>query len=125
MIKIAFAGNPNVGKSALINAIAGSKLKVGNWPGVTVEKKEAFFQHNGEEINLIDLPGVYSLSPYTLEEKVTRDYIIFENPDVIINVIDSTNIQRNLYLTQLLKELNKPMILAFNFFDEFEKLEYK
>ncbi|MGL5049901.1 MAG: ferrous iron transport protein B [Fusobacteriaceae bacterium] len=125
MIKIAFAGNPNVGKSALINAIAGSKLKVGNWPGVTVEKKEAFFEYNGEEINLIDLPGVYSLSPYTLEEKVTRDYIIFENPDIIINVIDSTNIARNLYLTQILKELNKPMVLAFNFFDEFEKLEHK
>lgn len=125
MIKIAFAGNPNVGKSALINAIAGSKLKVGNWPGVTVEKKEANFIHDGMEINLVDLPGVYSLSPYTIEEKVTRDYILDENPDVVINVIDSTNIERNLYLTELLKELGKPMIIALNFFDEFEKLEYR
>ena len=125
MFKIAVAGNPNVGKSALINAIAGSKLKVGNWPGVTVEKKEAFFTYKKEEIYLIDLPGVYSLSPYTLEEKVTRDYIIHENPDLIINIIDSTNISRNLYLTQLLKELGKPMIIALNFYDEFEKLKYK
>ena len=125
MIKIAFAGNPNVGKSALINAIAGSKLKVGNWPGVTVEKKEAMFIHKGEEIKLVDLPGVYSLSPYTLEEKITRDFILEENPDVVVNVIDSTNLERNLYLTFLLKELEKPMIMALNFYDEFAKLKYK
>ena len=125
MIKIAFAGNPNVGKSALINAIAGSKLKVGNWPGVTVEKKEAVFIHKGEEIKLVDLPGVYSLSPYTLEEKITRDFILEENPDVVVNVIDSTNLERNLYLTFLLKELEKPMIMALNFYDEFAKLKYK
>ena len=125
MIKIAFAGNPNVGKSALINAIAGSKLKVGNWPGVTVEKKEAIFIHKGEEIKLVDLPGVYSLSPYSLEEKITRDFILEENPDVVVNVIDSTNLERNLYLTFLLKELEKPMIMALNFYDEFAKLKYK
>lgn len=125
MIKIAFAGNPNVGKSALINAIAGSKLKVGNWPGVTVEKKEAMFVHKGEEIKLVDLPGIYSLSPYTLEEKITRDFILEENPDVVVNVIDSTNLERNLYLTFLLKELEKPMIMALNFYDEFAKLKYK
>ena len=125
MIKIAFAGNPNVGKSALINAIAGSRLKVGNWPGVTVEKKEAMFVHKGEEIKLVDLPGVYSLSPYTLEEKITRDFILEENPDVVVNVIDSTNLERNLYLTFLLKELEKPMIMALNFYDEFAKLKYK
>ncbi len=124
MIKIAFAGNPNVGKSALINAISGSKLKVGNWPGVTVEKKEAHFIHNGEEITMIDLPGVYSLSPFSLEEKITRDFIINENPDVVINVVESTNIERNLYLTMLLQELGKPMIMALNFYDEFEKLNY-
>ena len=125
MIKIAFAGNPNVGKSALINALAGSKLKVGNWPGVTVEKKEAVFIHKGEEIKLVDLPGVYSLSPYSLEEKITRDFILEENPDVVVNVIDSTNLERNLYLTFLLKELEKPMIMALNFYDEFAKLKYK
>ncbi|WP_047381582.1 MULTISPECIES: ferrous iron transport protein B [unclassified Cetobacterium] len=125
MIKIAFTGNPNVGKSALINAIAGSNLKVGNWAGVTVEKKEAEFDYNGERIQCIDLPGVYSLSPYTLEETITRDFIINEKPDVIINIVDSTNLERNLYLTMLLKELEKPMVMALNFYDEFEKLNYK
>jgi len=125
MIKIAFAGNPNVGKSALINEIAGSSLKVGNWPGVTVEKKEAEFEYKGQTIKLVDLPGVYSLSPYTLEEKITREYIINENPDVVINVVDSTNLDRNLYLTMLLKELGRPMIMALNFMDEFEKLNFK
>ncbi|MGL5709939.1 MAG: ferrous iron transport protein B, partial [Cetobacterium sp.] len=125
MIKIAFTGNPNVGKSALINAIAGSNLKVGNWAGVTVEKKEAEFDYKGERIQCIDLPGVYSLSPYTLEETITRDFIINEKPDVIINIVDSTNLERNLYLTMLLKELEKPMIMALNFYDEFEKLNYK
>ena len=122
MIKIAFVGNPNVGKSALINDIAGSKLRIGNWPGVTVEKKEADFTYKGEKVKLVDLPGVYSLSPYTLEEKIARDYVFAEKPDVIINVLDSTNLERNLYLTLLLKELGKPMILALNFYDEFEKL---
>jgi ferrous iron transport protein B len=125
MLKIAFAGNPNVGKTALINAIAGSKLKVGNWPGVTVEKKEAEFIHEGTTIKLVDLPGVYSLSPYTMEEIITRDYILTEKPDVIINVVDSTNLERNLYLTTLLKELGKPMVLALNLYDEFKKLDYK
>ncbi len=124
MIKIAFAGNPNVGKSALINALAGSKLKVGNWPGVTVEKKEAYFTYKGHEITMVDLPGVYSLSPFSLEEKITRDFIINENPDVVINVVESTNIERNLYLTLLLQELGKPMVMALNFYDEFEKLNY-
>jgi small GTP-binding protein domain len=125
MLKIAFAGNPNVGKTALINEIAGSKLKVGNWPGVTVEKKEAQFTYENEEIFLIDLPGVYSLSPYSNEEIITRDYIINENPDLIINVVDATNLERNLYLTALLKELGKPMIIALNLYDEFKKLDYK
>jgi ferrous iron transport protein B len=125
MIKIAFAGNPNVGKSALINEIAGSSLTVGNWPGVTVEKKEAEFEYKGQRIKLVDLPGVYSLSPYTLEEKITREYIINETPDVVINVVDSTNLDRNLYLTMLLKELGRPMVMALNFVDEFEKLNYK
>lgn len=124
MIKIAFAGNPNVGKSALINAIAGSNLTVGNWPGVTVEKKEAEFIYEGEQIKLVDLPGVYSLSPYSLEEKITRDFILEENPDVVINVVDSTNLERNLYLTYLIKELDKPTIMALNFYDEFDKLKY-
>ena len=109
----------------MINAIAGSKLKVGNWPGVTVEKKEATFTYKGEEIELVDLPGVYSLSPYSLEEKITRDFILEENPDVVINVVDSTNLERNLYLTFLIKELEKPTIMALNLYDEFDKLKYK
>lgn len=125
MIKVAFAGNPNTGKSALINAIAGAQLRVGNWPGVTVEKKEAHFNYKGEDVILIDLPGVYSLSPYTLEEKITRDFILNENPDVVVNVVDSTNLERNLYLSLLLKELGKPMIMALNFYDEFGKLNYQ
>ena len=124
MIKIAFAGNPNVGKTALINNLAGSDLQVGNWPGVTVEKKEAEFKYKGETIKLIDLPGVYSLTSHTVEERITRDYILEEKPDLIINVVDSTNMERNLYLTMLLKELNRPMLLALNFYDEFEKLGY-
>ncbi|TDT72369.1 ferrous iron transport protein B [Hypnocyclicus thermotrophus] len=125
MIKVAFAGNPNVGKSALINAISGAKLHVGNWPGVTIEKKEAEVIYKNEEFLFVDLPGVYSLSPYSMEEIITRDYIINENPDIVINVVDSTNLERNLYLTTLLKELGKPMILLLNFHDEFEKLNYK
>jgi len=125
LIKIAFAGNPNVGKTALINKIAGSDLKVGNWPGVTVEKKEAELIYKNEKIQLIDLPGVYSLSPYSMEEIITRDYILEEKPDVVINVVDSTNLERNLYLTLLLQELGKPMVVALNLFDEFEKLDFK
>lgn len=124
MIKVAFVGNPNVGKSALINAIAGSNLKIGNWPGVTVEKKEAFAKYKGENFAFIDLPGVYSLSPYSTEEIITRDYLVDENPDIIVNVLDSTNLERNLYLTYLLLELNRPMIIALNFQDEFEKLQF-
>ncbi len=124
-MNIAFAGNPNVGKTALINAIAGSKLKVGNWPGVTVEKKEAEFKYKGEKIQLVDLPGTYSLSPYTVEERITRDFIINEDPDCVINVIDSTNLERNLYLTLLLMEMEKPIVIALNIFDEFEKSGYK
>lgn len=124
MIKVAFIGNPNVGKSALINAVSGSKLKIGNWPGVTIEKKEAFTNYKGEDITFVDLPGIYSLNPYSNEEIVTRDYLIDENPDIIVNVIDSTNLERNLYLTNLLKDLNIPMIVALNFNDEFKKLGY-
>jgi len=124
-VNIAFAGNPNVGKTAIINAIAGSKLKVGNWPGVTVEKKEAEFEYNGKKITLTDLPGVYSLSPYTIEEKITRDFILEEKPDCIINVVDSTNLERNLYLTLLLMETEQPIVLSLNMFDEFKKAGYK
>ncbi len=117
-ITIAVAGNPNSGKSTLINAIAGSRLHVGNWPGVTVEKKEATFDFKGRTVRLVDLPGTYSLSPYSQEEVIARDYLITERPDVIINVVDSTNLERNLYLTIQLLEIGLPVVIALNIFDE-------
>ncbi len=122
---VAVAGNPNAGKSTLINAIAGSRLHVGNWPGVTVEKKEALFDFEGSSIRIVDLPGCYSLSPYTQEEIITRDYLVNEKPDLIINVVDATNLERNLYLTMQLLELGIPMIMALNIFDEAEAKGYK
>ena len=122
---LAVAGNPNAGKSTLINAIAGSRLHVGNWPGVTVEKKEALFEYEGNSIRLVDLPGCYSLSPYTQEEIISRDYLVTEKPDLIINVVDSTNLERNLYLTVQLLELGIPVVLALNMSDEAEAKGYK
>ncbi|HET7318961.1 MAG TPA: ferrous iron transport protein B [Nitrospirota bacterium] len=123
-VTVAVAGNPNSGKSTLINAIAGTRLHVGNWPGVTVEKKEAVFEYEGTRIRLVDLPGVYSLSPYTQEEIITRDYLVHELPDVIINVVDATNLERNLYLTVQLLELEIPVVMALNIYDEAEKKGY-
>lgn len=122
---VAVAGNPNAGKSTLINAIAGSRLHVGNWPGVTVEKKEALFDLEGQSIRLVDLPGCYSLSPYTQEEIISRDYLVSEKPDLIINVVDATNLERNLYLTIQLIELGIPMVMALNMSDEAEAKGYK
>lgn len=121
---VAFAGNPNVGKTALINSLAKSKLKVGNWPGVTVEKKEALFTYQDINIRLIDLPGTYSLTPHSIEERVCRDFLVNTPPDLIVNVIDTSNIERNLFLTSQLQELNTPMILALNMWDEFEDRGY-
>jgi ferrous iron transport protein B len=124
-VTVAVAGNPNSGKSTLINALAGTRLHVGNWPGVTVEKKEAVFSFEGRDIKLVDLPGTYSLSPYTQEEIIARDYLVHERPDVIINVVDATNLERNLYLTVQLMELGIPMIMALNIYDEAEQKGYK
>ena len=124
-ITVAVAGNPNAGKSTLINAIAGSRLHVGNWPGVTVEKKEASFEYAGARIRLIDLPGTYSLSPYTQEEIIARDYLVNERPDLIINVVDATNLERNLYLTVQLMDLGIPMVMALNIFDEAQAKGYR
>ncbi len=124
-INIAFVGNPNVGKSALINELAGSKLKIGNWAGVTVEKKTATLTHKNKILDFVDLPGTYSLSGHNIEETITTEYIIRDKPDLIINVVDSTNVERNLYLTMLLKELGRPVLLVLNFIDEFELLKYK
>lgn len=124
-IRVAVAGNPNSGKSTLINAVAGTRLHVGNWPGVTVEKKTASFEFNGRKLNLIDLPGTYSLSPYTQEEVITMDHLIHEKPDVIIDVVDATNLERNLYLTVQLMELGIPVVIALNIYDEAEKKGYR
>lgn len=124
IITVAVAGNPNSGKSTLINAIAGTRLYVGNWPGVTVEKKEAIFEYEKRKVKLVDLPGTYSLSPYTQEEIIARDYLVHEKPDVIINVVDATNLERNLYLTIQLMELGIPIVMALNIYDEAEKKGY-
>jgi len=119
-IRIALAGNPNCGKTTLFNALTGSNQYVGNWPGVTVEKKEGKLI-NHKEITITDLPGVYSLSPYTLEEVVTRNYLIHEKPDVIINLIDASNLERNLYLTTQIIELGVPVVVALNMIDIVQK----
>lgn len=121
MIKIALAGNPNAGKTTLFNVLTGSNQFVGNWPGVTVEKKEGKLKgHNGEVV-IMDLPGIYSLSPYTLEEVVSRDYLVKERPDAILNIVDGTNLERNLYLTTQLAELGIPMVVAVNMMDVVKK----
>lgn len=115
-IKIALVGNPNCGKTVIFNALTGSRQYVGNWPGVTVEKKEGQLKGR-EDVIITDLPGIYSLSPYTLEEVVSRDYLLKDKPDVIINIVDGTNIERNLYLTTQLKEVGIPMVMALNMMD--------
>ena len=119
-IKIALAGNPNSGKTTLFNALTGSNQFVGNWPGVTVEKKEGKLKGH-KDVKLMDLPGIYSLSPYTLEEVVARNYLINETPDAIINIIDGTNLERNLYLSTQIMELGIPVIMAINMMDVIEK----
>ena len=115
-IKIALAGNPNCGKTTLFNALTGSNQFVGNWPGVTVEKKEGKLKKH-DDVVIMDLPGIYSLSPYTLEEVVARNYLITERPDAILNIIDGTNLERNLYLTTQLTELGIPVVIAINMMD--------
>ena len=119
-IKIALAGNPNCGKTTMFNSLTGSSQYVGNWPGVTVEKKEGKLKGH-KEVTIVDLPGIYSLSPYTLEEVVTRNFIINEHPDVIINLVDASNIERNLYLTTQLVEIGIPVIIALNMIDVVKK----
>ncbi|MBQ9828636.1 MAG: 50S ribosome-binding GTPase [Lachnospiraceae bacterium] len=119
-IRIALAGNPNSGKTTLFNALTGANQFVGNWPGVTVEKKEGRLKKHSD-VKIVDLPGIYSLSPYTLEEVVARNFLIDERPDAILNIVDGTNLERNLYLTTQLAELGIPMVIAVNMMDVVRK----
>jgi len=121
MKTFALAGNPNCGKTTLFNALTGSTAHVGNWPGVTVDKREGTYKGAEEKVAIIDLPGIYSLSPYTPEERIARNYIMDEHPDGIINIVDATNLERNLYLTTQLLEMDVPVIVALNMMDEVEK----
>lgn len=121
MKKFALAGNPNSGKTTLFNGLTGSTAHVGNWPGVTVDKREGVCKKLSEPIAIVDLPGIYSLSPYTPEEVISRNYILDEKPDCVINIVDATNLERNLYLTTQLMEIDVPVIIALNMIDEVEK----
>lgn len=121
MKKFALAGNPNCGKTTLFNLLTGSTAYVGNWPGVTVEKKTGTYKRGAEPVQIVDLPGIYSLSPYTPEEVVSRNFILEEKPACIINIVDATNLERNLYLTTQLMEIDVPMVVALNMMDEVEK----
>ena len=118
---IALAGNPNAGKTTIFNALTGLHQHTGNWPGKTVEKKEGEIKFRDLNINIVDLPGTYSLTAYSPEEIVARDYIIEEHPDVVINVVDATNLERNLYLTVQILELDMPVVLALNMTDALQK----
>lgn len=121
MKRFALAGNPNCGKTTLFNSLTGSTAHVGNWPGVTVDKKEGTYKKCAEPISIVDLPGIYSLSPYTPEEVISRNYILEEKPDCVINIVDATNLERNLYLTTQIMEIDVPMIIALNMMDTVEK----
>ena len=117
MRTFALAGNPNCGKTTLFNALTGSTAHVGNWPGVTVDKREGVYKGGAEHVQIVDLPGIYSLSPYTPEEVIARNFILNEHPDGIINIVDATNLERNLYLTTQLLEMDVPVIIALTMMD--------
>ena len=121
MKKFALAGNPNCGKTTLFNALTGSTAYVGNWPGVTVDKREGTYKRCPEPVSVVDLPGIYSLSPYTPEEVISRNFILDERPDCVINIVDATNLERNLYLTTQLMEIDVPLVIALNMMDAVEK----
>ena len=121
MVKVALAGNPNAGKTTLFNSLTGSTAHVGNWPGVTVDKKEGIYKNNGQELSIVDLPGIYSLSPYTPEEVISRNFLIEEGIDCVINVVDASNLERNLYLTTQILEIDVPVVIALNMMDVVRK----
>lgn len=115
------AGNPNSGKTTLFNSLTGATAHVGNWPGVTVDKREGIYKKCAEPMQIVDLPGIYSLSPYTPEEIISRNFILDEKPDCIINIVDATNLERNLYLTTQLMEIDVPVVIALNMMDAVKK----
>jgi ferrous iron transport protein B len=117
MAKVALIGNPNVGKSVIFNALTGLNQTIANFPGCTVEKKEGGMYYQEQEIEVIDLPGIYSLSPHSIDEEISRDYMINEQPDLVVAVLDASNLERNLYLTIQLMELKVPLILVLNMMD--------
>ena len=121
MLKFALAGNPNCGKTTLFNALTGSTAHVGNWPGVTVDKREGTYKKGEQPVDIVDLPGIYSLSPYTPEEVIARNFVLDEHPDCVVNIVDATNLERNLYLTTQLMELDVPMVVALNMTDVLDK----
>jgi small GTP-binding protein len=124
-IIVALAGNPNSGKTTVFNNLTGARQHVGNWPGVTVEKKEGSCSFNRRDIKVVDLPGVYSLTAYSPDEVVARNFIIEEKPDVVVDIVDASNLERNLYLAVQIMEMGVPMILALNMMDEAEAKRYK
>ena len=119
--RIALAGNPNSGKTTVFNFLCGAREKVGNWPGTTVEKKQGYFVYKDKKIEVVDLPGTYSLSCYSIDERIARDYLIKEKPDLVVCVIDASNLERNLYLVVQLLELEQPVLLDLNMIDIAEK----
>ena len=124
-IRVALIGNPNVGKSLIFNDLTGGKAHVGNWPGKTVEKKEGKCRYKGEEIEIVDLPGTYSLTAHSIDELIARDYIVKEKPDVVVDIVDASNLERNLYLTLQLLELEANVVIALNKYDIAKSLGYK
>ena len=124
-VKVALAGNPNAGKTTLFNALTGSRQHVGNWPGKTVERKHGHFEYDGYLFEVVDLPGTYSLTAYSIEEIVARDYILREKPDVVIAVVDASNLERNLYLVVQILELQANLIIALNMIDRADALGYE
>ena len=124
-IVIALAGNPNSGKTTLFNNLTGARQHVGNWPGVTVERKEGNLKHQGHAIRVVDLPGVYSLTAYSLDEVIARNFIVDENPDVVVDIVDASNLERNLYLTAQLLEMGAKVVVALNMMDVAQSRKYQ
>ena len=124
-IVVALAGNPNSGKTTIFNSLTGARQHVGNYPGVTVERKEGTVKHGDVEIQIVDLPGIYSLTAYSVEEVVARNFLVEEKPDVVVDIVDSSNLERNLYLAVQLRELGVPLVLAFNMSDMAKALGYE